>query len=474
MSAQLTLLGVDLTGRPVLVVGAGPVAARRCHALVDAGAVVTVVAPEASAEVVALAASGRVTHVPREVVADDVDGVWLVQACTGDPAVDAQVAGWAHERRVFCVVASDAAVGSARTPATARVGDVVVGVVSDAGPDPRRTTALRDRIAADLRAGRHDLAAHRSGTAAGSGSGSGAGATDGTPAAGPSTLRPGTVALVGGGTGDPELMTVRARVLLAQADVVVTDRLGPTAVLDELADGVEIVYVGKSPGVHQVSQDGINHLLVTHAREGRRVVRLKGGDPFLFGRGGEEVLACRAAGVEVQVVPGITSAVAAAEAAGIPVTHRGTSARVHVVNGHGPLSALDVAAMGEPDVTVVVLMGMQGLARLTAQAVTDGVDPATPAAVVAQATLPGQRVVRAPLGDLADRCAAAGSGHPRWWWSAPSRARASSSPGTRAAPSPCRRAGRGPTPSGSPRRQAASIRAGAQGPRSGAGAPCRS
>jgi uroporphyrin-III C-methyltransferase/precorrin-2 dehydrogenase/sirohydrochlorin ferrochelatase len=164
--------------------------------------------------------------------------------------------------------------------------------------------------------------------------------------------------------------------------------------------------------VHQVTQDGINHLLVTHARAGRRVVRLKGGDPFVFGCGGEQVMACRAAGVDVQVVPGITSAVAAAEAAGIPVTHRGTSSRVHVVNGHGPLSRLDLAAMSEPDVTVVILMGMAGLARLTAQAIADGVDPAEPAAVVAHATLPGQRVVRAPLGELADRCAAEGAWSP--------------------------------------------------------------
>ncbi|WP_298458201.1 uroporphyrinogen-III C-methyltransferase [uncultured Cellulomonas sp.] len=393
-----TLVGVDLAGRAVLVVGGGPVAGRRCHALLEAGAAVTVVAPEAGAEVGTLAASGRLTHVPREVVADDVHGAWLVHTCTDDPVVDAQVAAWAQTERTFCVVAADAATGSARTPAIARVGGVVVGVVSDDEPDPRRAVALRDRIAADLRGGRHDLAARRPMT--------------GGEAAGPSTLRPGTVALVGGGTGDPELMTVRARVLLAQADVVVTDRLGPTAVLDELADGVEIVYVGKSPGVHQVSQDGINHLLVAHAREGRRVVRLKGGDPFLFGRGGEEVMACRAAGVDVQVVPGITSAVAAAEAAGIPVTHRGTSARVHVVNGHGTLSQLDVTAMSEPDVTVVILMGMAGLARLTAQAVADGADPAQPAAVVAQATLPGQRVVRAPLGELAERCATAGVGSP--------------------------------------------------------------
>jgi uroporphyrin-III C-methyltransferase/precorrin-2 dehydrogenase/sirohydrochlorin ferrochelatase len=186
-------------------------------------------------------------------------------------------------------------------------------------------------------------------------------------------------------------MTVRARTLLAQADVVVADRLGPAAVLDELGEDVEVIGVGKTPGVASLSQRGIEQVLVDRARAGHRVVRLKGGDPFLYGRGGEEVLACRAAGVPVTVVPGVTSAVAAAEAAGIPVTHRGTSDRLHVVNGHWPFTDLDLAAMRRPDVTLA-----------------GGVDPDLPAAVVARATLPGERVLRAPLAQIAQRCAAAG------------------------------------------------------------------
>ncbi|WP_282945315.1 uroporphyrinogen-III C-methyltransferase [Cellulomonas endometrii] len=387
----MTLLaGLDVAGRPVLVVGGGPVAARRARTAVDAGADVLVVAPEVVDDLLELEASGVVRLRRRPVREADVADVWFVWTCTGLAAVDDAVVGWASARRVFCVAAADARTGTARTPAAARIGGLLVGVLSEGVPDPRRAAAVRDRIvlalldpATDTRAGRPE-------------------------STGPDVLQPGEVALVGGGTGDPALMTVRARTLLAQADVVVTDRLGPTSVLAELREDVRVISVGKAPGVHTLPQAGINAVLVEQALAGRRVVRLKGGDPFLFGRGGEEVLACRAAGVPVRVVPGVTSAVAAAEAAGIPVTHRGTSARLHVVNGHGSLTELDLAALRTPDVTVVVLMGLSWLDRLTAEALAAGVDPATPAAVVSRATLPDQRVVRAPLSGLAARCAAEG------------------------------------------------------------------
>lgn len=389
----MTLLaGLDLTGRPVLVAGGGPVGARRAGAALSAGACVRVVAPEVTGELAAWAAEGRLTVHRRPVAADDLADVWLVLACTGDAAVDADLARWAEARRLFCVVASDAERGSARLPAAAEVAGLRVGVLSEGAADPRRATAVRDALVASLVAGTADadLRPVRGG------------------ATGPDVLHPGEVALVGGGTGDPGLMTVRARTLLAQADVVVADRLGPAAVLDDLGDHVRVVPVGKAPGAAHVSQQGIERILVDEARAGNRVVRLKGGDPYLFGRGGEEVLACRAAGVPVRVVPGVTSAIAAAGAADIPVTHRGTSDRVHVVNGHWPFTDLDLDALRRPDVTVVVLMGVATLGDLVAQALDGGVDPATPAAVVARATLPGERAVRATLADLPAVCAAAG------------------------------------------------------------------
>ena len=419
-----TVLGVDLRGRRVLVAGGGPVATRRASTMLDGGAQVRVVALEVTDELRTLAAAGRVELHERAVTAEDVDGCWLVHACTGDAAADEMLAGRAEASRVFCVVASDVTRGTARTPATASVAGMVLAVTSSGAPDPGRAAAVRDGLVALVRGGHVDLGAVRpratartagSGAAAGAeGCETGAAGADAravafdVPLAGESVLRPGTVALVGGGTGDPDLMSVRARTLLAQADVVVSDRLGPTAVLGELADDVEVVHVGKSPGIHQMRQSGINALLVERALAGHRVVRLKGGDPFLFGRGGEEVLACRAAGVPVQVVPGITSAVAAAEVAGIPVTHRGTADRVHVVNGHGRLTDLDLAALATPGVTVVMLMGLAGIERLVAEAVAGGAAVSTPAAVVVRATLPGEQVVRAPLGGLAQACASAG------------------------------------------------------------------
>lgn len=387
----MTLLaGLDVAGRAVVVVGGGSVAARRARTAAAAGALVRVVAIEPGAELTALAAEGMVTLLERAVCAEDLADVWFAYACTGVTSADDAVAGWARDRRVFCVVAADATRGTARTPATARVAGVYLGVLSDGLPDPRRAATVRDQLAGGLAAGRVDLRPHREATS------------------GADELRPGEVALVGGGTGDPALMTVRARTLLAQADVVVADRLGPVRVLAELREEVRVIRVGKAPGASPVTQQRINATLVEQARAGHRVVRLKGGDPFLFGRGGEEVLACRAAGVPVRVVPGVTSAVAAAEAAGIPVTHRGTSDRVLVVNGHWPFTELDLAALRRPDVTVVVLMGVAGLADLVAHALTGGVDPDLPAAVVAHASLPGEQVVRGALRDLPERCAAAG------------------------------------------------------------------
>ncbi|NLF04787.1 MAG: uroporphyrinogen-III C-methyltransferase [Actinomycetales bacterium] len=377
-----TLLGIELAGRDVLVVGGGEIAARRVHTLLADHARVHVVAPELCAELEPLAESGAVTWTPGPVQAAHVEGVWFVHTATGNPATDAQVARWAEQWRVLCVNASDAAAGSARVPATAVVGDVLLGVVSVGAPDPRRSVAVRDALAGELRAGRVDLRRKRPGR--------------------------GSVTLVGGGPGDPELLTLRGRRALAEADVVVTDRLGPVSVLDELPPDVEVIHVGKTSGHHPVPQREIERILVDHARQGRRVVRLKGGDPFLYGRGGEEVVACRAAGVPVDVVPGVTSALSGPLAAGIPVTHRGTVGAVLVTNGHDGLSASALAAVRDGEATLVVLMAVANLAEVTATLLAAGADPATPAAVIERATTPRQRVTRAPLADLAAQCAARG------------------------------------------------------------------
>ena len=379
-----TLLGLDLTARPVLVAGGGPVAARRARALVADGADVTVVAPQLCEDLIDLVLDAAVTWRDREVVEADLDGVWLVHAATDDRATNDEVCRWATARRVFCVNAGAAEAGTARTPAAARHAGLAMAVVSTGRPDPARTAAVRDRLESVLLEGDLDLRRRRH------------------------DAGPGRVVLVGGGPGAEDLMTVRARRALAQADVVVTDRLGPVSVLDRLPADVEVVDVGKAPGRHSVPQEEINRIIVEQAQRGRTVVRLKGGDPFLFGRGGEEALACRAHGIPVEVVPGLSSALAAPASAGIPVTHRGTAAGVHITHGHGPLPASAVSAAVAGEATLVVLMGVSLLAEHAATLLAAGADPQLPVAIVERGSLESERTTRAPLGEVVAAAAAAG------------------------------------------------------------------
>lgn len=221
----------------------------------------------------------------------------------------------------------------------------------------------------------------------------------------------GRVILVGGGPGDPGLLTVAGRDALAAADVVVTDRLAPLAAIDRYAPDAEVVNVGKIPRGPFTPQERINELLLEHARAGRTVVRLKGGDGYLFGRGGEEWLECTAAGVPVEVVPGVSSAFAVPALAGIPVTHRGLSQGVAVVSGHvapdDPRSEVDWPALATSGLTIVILMGVATLEPIARALVDAGLDPATPAASIADGAGPDQRVVHAPLSGIADAADAA-------------------------------------------------------------------
>lgn len=220
---------------------------------------------------------------------------------------------------------------------------------------------------------------------------------------------PGTVVLVGGGPGSLDLLTLRALRELERADVIVTDRLGPGAHLDDLDLTARVVHVGKTPHHHPVPQPQINDILVREARAGRRVVRLKGGDPYLLGRGGEEYLHCRAHGLDVEVVPGVTSALSAPLAGGVPVTHRGVASGVLILSGHDELSLPALAAWPH---TIVVLMGMARLPELAAGLVREGRSGQTPVCVVHRAWMPGQQVVRADLDGIAQACAARGVGNP--------------------------------------------------------------
>ncbi|WP_418277769.1 uroporphyrinogen-III C-methyltransferase [Isoptericola jiangsuensis] len=383
--SDLYPLGLRVGDRLVVVVGGGPVATRRTRGLLDAGARVRVVAPDVTDDLVALAVADAVEHVARAYAPGDLDGAWLVHAATGDPDVDAAVAADAESSRTFCVVASDAELATAWVPAVARLDDVVMSV--HAGRDPRRATRLRDAVAASLEAGELPLRRVR---------------PAGTSSA--DAVRPGRVALVGGGPAAPGLVTARGRRLLASADVVVVDRLGPRGLLATLADDVEVIDVGKTAGNHPVPQERINELLVEHALAGRDVVRLKGGDPYVFGRGGEEVAACRAAGIEVEVVPGVTSAISVPAAVGIPVTHRQVAAGFSVLTAH---EAVDDVP-GGPGHTLVLLMGVTRLAVTAEALVAAGRPPSTPVAVVEDGYGPRQRATFGTLGDIAARAEAAG------------------------------------------------------------------
>jgi uroporphyrin-III C-methyltransferase len=223
--------------------------------------------------------------------------------------------------------------------------------------------------------------------------------------------RDGRVALVGGGPGDPGLVTVRGLELLQQADVVLVDRLAPHGLLDRLRQRVEVIEVGKRPHGAGISQEQINEILVDRAAAGLRVVRLKGGDPFVFGRGAEEMQACAQAGIPCDVVPGVTSAVAAPAAAGIPLTHRGLSQQVTVVSGHcapsDPKSTTDWKALAQAGGTLVLLMAVTHLGEIATALVDGGRDPATPSAVVCSATTPSQRVLTADLQTIAQAARAA-------------------------------------------------------------------
>jgi uroporphyrin-III C-methyltransferase/precorrin-2 dehydrogenase/sirohydrochlorin ferrochelatase len=377
---------LDVAGRRVVVVGGGKVAARRVRSLLEAGAQVHVVAAETPAEF----PEDEVAVERRPFRASDLDGAWLALACTDDPAVNAAVAAQARARRIFCVRADEASGGTARMSAVTRRGDVTVAV--NGGDDPRRAATLRDAIARALDLG--ELPVHPA-----------------RPAA------HGSVALVGGGPGAPDLITVLGLRLLADADVVVVDRLAPRELLDGLHADVEVIDSGKSPHRHNLTQDEINAVLVERARAGKRVVRLKGGDPFVFGRGGEEWLACAAAGVPVTVVPGISSALAAPALAGIPLTHRAVSADFTVLSGHldpgrPPQDGIDWPGLARSDGTLVLLMAMDRLERIAGALIEHGRAADTPAAVVHRASLPGQEVLRGRLDSIAATARSQGIGAP--------------------------------------------------------------
>ncbi|HET6732402.1 uroporphyrinogen-III C-methyltransferase [Mycobacterium sp.] len=376
MTESAYLVGLRLAGKKVVVVGGGTVAQRRLPLLVANGADVHVITRTATP---AVESTAGITLVLREFRDGDLDGAWYAIAATDDPDVNAAVVAEAERRQVFCVRADIAREGTAVTPASFEYEGLSVGVL--AGGEHRRSAAIRSAIHEALQQGL---------------------ITAETPG-----VVHGGVALVGGGPGDPELITVRGRRLLAHADVVVADRLAPPELLAELPPHVEVIDAAKIPYGRAMAQDAINEVLVDRAKAGKFVVRLKGGDPFVFARGYEEVLACADAGIPVTVVPGVTSAIAVPALAGVPVTHRHVTHEFVVVSGHvapgHPESLVNWNALAAMSGTIVLLMAVERIELFT-KALLDGGRPAdTPVLVVQHGTTASEQTLRATLIDAPER-----------------------------------------------------------------------
>ncbi|WP_246142549.1 uroporphyrinogen-III C-methyltransferase [Nocardioides rubriscoriae] len=370
--------GLKLTDRRVVVVGGGHVAQRRVPTLIAAGARVVVVSPTVTPALEGIIAAGEATWHERGFVESDLDDTWYVVAATDDVAVNAAVGDAAEARRVFCVRSDDAALATAWTPAVGHAAGVTVAV--HGVRDPRRSVAVRDEILDALREGRISAEHHRE-----------------------RTTTPG-VTLVGGGPGDPQLISLAGRRALMEADVVIADRLAPRELLGELPSDVELVDVAKLPRGRSALQEEINRMIVERALAGHRVVRFKGGDSFVFGRGYEEVIACREAGVPVTVIPGLSSPIAVPAIAGIPVTHRGVAHEFAIVSGHlppgHPKSLTDWDALARLRGTLLLMMAVEHGPQIAAALLAGGRPAATPVAVVSDGTMEIQRTVLTTLGEL--------------------------------------------------------------------------
>jgi uroporphyrin-III C-methyltransferase/precorrin-2 dehydrogenase/sirohydrochlorin ferrochelatase len=381
------LVGLRLAGKKVIVVGGGTVAQRRLPLLIATGANVHVISRTATRAVEAM--SG-ITLSLREYRDGDLAGAWYAIAATDDARVNAAVVAEADRRQIFCVRADIAVEGTAVTPASFSYAGLSVGVL--AGGEHRRSAAIRSAIREALQTG---VITPESSVGSES-----------------SDVIRGGVALIGGGPGDPELITVRGRRLLAQADVVVADRLAPPELLAELPPQVEVIDAAKIPYGRAMAQDAINDVMIDRARAGNFVVRLKGGDPFVFARGYEEVLACAEAGIPVTVVPGVTSAIAVPASVGVPVTHRAVNHEFVVVSGHlapgHPESLVNWDALAAMSGTIVLLMAVERI-ELFVDVLLKGGRPAdTPVLVVQHGTTPAQHTLRATLVDTPDKIRAEG------------------------------------------------------------------
>jgi uroporphyrin-III C-methyltransferase/precorrin-2 dehydrogenase/sirohydrochlorin ferrochelatase len=426
---RLFPLFARLRGRPVLVVGAGPVAERKIAPLIEAGAEVRVVARELGMAVAQRVAEGALRWVGREYSASQLDAVWLVVVATSDQALNARVAADAEARRLWANVVDDIELSSFQSPAVVDRAPLQVAV-SSGGAAPVLARQVREQIELlldehigplasllhaqrrlirhrlpEIPARRRFLEAQREGKvgqrlAAGDRAGAERALIEALSLA---AARPqGLVSIVGAGPGDPGLVTLKALRRLQEADVILHDRLVPPEVLALARRDAERIETGKRAGQHFTPQEEIHRLLVQHASRGLRVVRLKGGDPFVFGRGGEEIEHLRAYGIAYEVIPGITAALACAAHAGIPLTHRDHAQSVRLLTAHcrESLDTHDWAALAQERQTLAVYMGVAALEDFSRQLMAHGREAGTPCALIENGSRPQQRVVLSTLRHL--------------------------------------------------------------------------
>ncbi|WP_397606796.1 siroheme synthase CysG [Silanimonas sp.] len=434
MPSPLFPVFLDLAGRRVLLVGGGVVAKRKAEALMEAGADVVVGAPELEPELAQAVAEGRLAHRPGPFHPGWLDGAWLVIAATDNPEVNAAIAREAEARRLWVNVVDDAPRCTFQVPARVERGPLQIAI-SSRGEAPMLARWLRERLETELDPALGDLAewlgskredlrsrfpqtarrrqviealirgpaadALRNGDLAEAEAAFAAALDE-------DTMPRGRVILVGAGPGDPGLLTLRGLRALNQADVVLHDRLVSADVLALARRDAETIEVAKEAGTHHTTQQRIHELLIEHAKAGKTVVRLKGGDPFVFGRGGEELEALRAEGIPYEVVPGITAAVACGAYAGIPLTHRDHAQSVRLVTAHcrNSIDTLDWAALAQERQTLAVYMGVQGLDTIRDRLIAHGRAPTTPFALVENGSRANQRVVLGTLADLPERALA--------------------------------------------------------------------
>lgn len=421
---------LDLRNKPGVVVGGGPVAALKAETLLRSGARLSVIAPQLCPRLTELALVGAVRHEAKRFQPGDLVGAEIVIAATDDPAVNESVSSAAKALRIPVNVADNAALSTFIMPSVIDRAPLQIAI-STAGASPVLARKLRTMIESLVPFGFGRLAALVSryraaskqrfpdpeirrrfweqvmdGPVADMALAGREKAAEQALVAALGGARPapgGMVSLVGGGPGNPELLTLRALRTLQSANVVLYDNLVAPAIVDLARRDAERLYVGKEQNNHSLSQGEINALMVRLAAQGKRVVRLKGGDPFIFGRGGEEIEALASHGIAFEVVPGVTAAAGAACYAGIPLTHRDHSHACVFATGHLKKGSaqLDWQALARPGQTVVIYMGLHALEKICEGLVAHGLAPDTPAALVEKATLPNQRVVEATLGTLA-------------------------------------------------------------------------